>query len=78
MPSFLVSVGTAFGGVLLQMLLKSLGYEMIVKASVIAADAWADSTKTDKDNLVVDAWGRAMGAPDDLMDKLKESASVVQ
>ncbi len=69
------SIGAALGGILLQMLMKSLGYEFIADAAVMIADSWAKTTKTHKDDLVVERWGVAIGASEAVIKQLKESSA---
>jgi hypothetical protein len=55
MASFFASASS----ILVSMLMKLIGYEFISKVVVIGLDAWAKSTETKYDDLVVEAMAKA-------------------
>lgn len=63
MPMWISSLLAPLGAVVMQMMLKTLGYAFISKAAVIAAHAWAKTTETQHDDAVVKAWAEALGVP---------------
>lgn len=58
------------GSILVSMLMKLIGYDFVVNVLVVALESWAQSTSTDKDDLVVAAMAKAWGVDVSKIQKL--------
>lgn len=67
MPTWILGLMGSLGGVAVQMMIKSIGYEFISRAAVIVADGFAKSTPTHRDDLVVEAWAKALGVSPEVL-----------
>jgi hypothetical protein len=71
------AVAMPLGKIFLEMFIKMIGYKFITEAAVISARAWAQSTETKNDDMIVASWANAIGVPPEKLKELEQQASAV-